>query len=237
MRLRSLAAPIAVVAALSAGCTRQGPPVPASPSPMSVAPITAPSPSPLPDPLPEVIATVDGRAIPLRSARIIARQTFGERVPTDAERATAYRLALEQLIARELLYQEALRRKIAPDAGSVERLRQQVRSEHKTPSAWQEFLASQGLDEKALLEELRVRSMVETILRQEAEKVPSTVGDQEARAYYSANPNIFESAGRPLPFESVRDRITTQLVTFKRSEALNTLLTRLRSSAKVETFI
>jgi hypothetical protein len=79
--------------------------------------------------------------------------------------------------------------------------------------------------------------MVETILRQEAEKVPDVVSDDDARAYYSANPNLFESAGRPLPFESVRDRIATQLVTFRRSEALNTLLTRLRSSAKVETFI
>lgn len=204
---------------------------------MSVTPITAASPSPLPDPLPEVLATVDGRPIPLRSARIIAQQSFGGRTPTDAERATAYRLALEQLIARELLYQEALRRKIAPDTGAVQRLRAQVRSEHATEKAWKEFLSSQGLDEKSIVEELRVRSMVETILRQEAQKVPDVVSDDDARAYYSMNPNIFESAGRPLPFESVRERITTQLVTFRRSEALNTLLTRLRSSAKVETFI
>jgi hypothetical protein len=55
--------------------------------------------------------------------------------------------------------------------------------------------------------------------------------------YYAANPNIFESAGRPLPFEQVRERITTQLVTFKRSEALNTFLTRLRAAAKIETHI
>jgi hypothetical protein len=236
MRLRSLAAVIAALAALS-GCGRESKPVPASPSPMSVTPITAPSPSPLPDPLPEVLATVDGRPVPLRSARIIAQQSFAGRTPSDAERATAYRLALEQLIARELLYQEAVRRKIAPDAGAVQRLREQVRSEHKTGKAWKEFLSVQGLDEKSLVEELRVRSMVETVLRQETLKVPDVVSDDEARAYYSANPNIFESAGRPVPFESVRDRITTQLVTFKRSEALNTLLTRLRASSKIETFI
>src|SRR5687768_3476636 len=114
MRLRSLAAMLGL-AALSAGCIGDRPRSAPSPSPMSVTPITAPSPSPLPDPLPLVLATVDGRPIPLRSARIIAQQSFGGRTPSDAERATAYRLALEQLIARELLYQEALRRKIQPD--------------------------------------------------------------------------------------------------------------------------
>jgi hypothetical protein len=43
--------------------------------------------------------------------------------------------------------------------------------------------------------------------------------------------------GWPLPFEDVRDRITFQLVTFKRQEALNALLTRLRSAARVEIFL
>ena len=79
--------------------------------------------------------------------------------------------------------------------------------------------------------------MVEILLREEAEKVPATVPEEEARAYYANNPNIFESAGRPLPFENVRERITSQLVTFKRSETLNALLVRLRAAAKVEIFI
>ena len=128
-------------------------------------------------------------------------------------------------------------RKIEPDAAAVERLRQAVRTEYKDEKAFKEFLATQGLDARTFLEELRVRSMVEVLLRQEAEKIPATVPEEEARAYYANNPNIFESAGRPLPFENVRERITTQLVTFKRAEALNTLLVRLRSAAKVEIFI
>ena len=85
--------------------------------------------------------------------------------------------------------------------------------------------------------ELRVRNVVETMIRQETEKVPAVIPEAEARAYYGANPNIFESGGRPLPFEDVRERITFQLVTFKRQEALNTLLTRLRSAATIETFL
>ena len=204
---------------------------------MSVTPVTPPSPSPLPDPLPEVIATVNGRPIPLRHARIIAEQALKGMMPTPGQRANAYRRALEQLIARELLYQEALLRKIAPDAGAVERLRQKVRSEHKDEKAWRAFLADQGMNPKAFVDELRVRNIVERMIQQEAERVPAVVPDAEARAYYAANPNLFESVGRPLPFEDVRERITFQIVTFKRQEALNALLTRLRAAARVETFL
>lgn len=204
---------------------------------MSVAPTTPPSPSPLPDPLPEVIATVNGRPIPLRHARIIAEQALKDVTPGPGQTAGAYRRAMEQLIARELLYQEAQLRKIKPDEGAVERLRQKVRSEHKDEKAWRAFLAGQGMDPQSFVDELRVRNTVERLIQAEAEKVPGEVPEAEARAYYAANPNLFESAGRPLPFEDVRERITFQIVTFKRQEALNALLTRLRSAARVETFL
>ena len=237
MTPRSILALALAGAALAGGCKRGRDPVPPPPAAMTIGPTTAPPPSPLPEPLPEVLATVDGRPIPLRSARIIVEQSFEGRTPGEPERATAYRRAVEQLVSRELLYQEALRRKLAPDAGAVDRLHKALRSEYKTEKAWKDFLLSQGLDERTIVEELRVRNVVETVLKQATETVPDVVSEDEARAYYAANPNIFESAGRPLPFENVRERITSQLVTFKRSEALNTLLTRLRSAATVEKFI
>jgi hypothetical protein len=236
MTLHETAA-LALLVATAGACTPR--PDAASPPPaaMSVTPVSPPAPKPLPDPLPEVIATVNGRPIPLHHARIIAEQSFQGRTPTPDQRAWAYHRALEQLIARELLYQEARQRKIVPDAGAVERVRQKVRSEHKDEKAWKEFLAAQGLDPKSFVDELRVRNVVETMMKQETEKIPAVIPDAEARAYYAANPNVFESGGRPLPFEDVRERITFQLVTFKRQEALNTLLTRLRSGARLEIFL
>jgi hypothetical protein len=229
-------AALGLLAAITGACTPR--PDAASPlPPMNVEPVTLPSPSPLPDPLPEVIATVNGRPIPLLHARIIVDQSFQGRTPTPDQKAVAYRRAMEQLITRELLYREATDRKIQPDAGAVERVRQQVRSEHKDETAWKAFLAAQGLDPRSFADELRVRNVVETMIRQETEKVPAVIPEAEARAYYAGNPNLFETGGRPLPFEDVRDRITFQLVTFKRQESLNTLLTRLRSAAKVEIFL
>ena len=236
MALRSALLLLAAFGAFSGACKRS-PQAAAPPVEMTVTPTSAPSPSPLPDPLPEVLATVNGRPVPLRSARIIVQQALAGRVPTDDERATAYRRALDQLVVRELLHQEAQRLGIEPEADVVEQLRQGVRSEYKTEKAWEEFLESQGLDARSFVEELRVRSRVETLLEREAEKVPAVIPEEEARAYYAANPQIFESAGRPLPFENVRERITSQLVTFKRAEALNALLVRLRQAARVEILI
>ncbi len=235
MTLRTALVALALLAVTGGACKRR--PDAASPPPMSITPITPASPSPLPDPLPEVAATVNGRPIPLRHVRIIADESFKGMMPTPSQEAGEYRRAMEQLIARELLYQEALGRKIAPDAGAVERLRRQVRSEYKSAKAWKAFLATQGLDDKSFVEELRVRNMTETMVRKEAESIPADVPEEEARRYYESNPNLFESAGRPLPFEDVRERITSQIVTFKRQEGLNTLLTRLRSAARIETFI
>jgi hypothetical protein len=236
MTVRTALVALALLAVIGGACTRR-PDAASPPPPMSVTPTTPPSPSPLPDPLPEVIATVNGRPVPLLHARIIVDQSFQGRTPTADQRASAYRSAMAQLVARELMYQEAMRRKMRADEGAVERMRQQVRSEHKDEKAWKAFLATQGMDPRSFVEELRVRNVVETMIRQETEKVPAVIPEAEARAYYGANPNIFESGGRPLPFEDVRERITFQLVTFKRQEALNTLLTRLRSAATIETFL
>ena len=61
--------------------------------------------------------------------------------------------------------------------------------------------------------------------------------EPEARQYYLNNQALFESAGRPLPFEEVRERVQQQVVTFKRQEALNALLVRLRTAARIEKFI
>jgi hypothetical protein len=234
------AALIVIAAAALAGACQRKPHARPSPSapPMSVTPTTPPPASPLPDPLPEVVATVNGRPIPLAHTRIIAEHALkGIPLPTADQRANAYRRAVEQLVTRELLYEEARTLSIKPDEAAVERVRKAVRSEHKDEKAWLAFLATQGLDPKSFVEELRVRNVVERMVKQQAQSVPDTVPDSEARQYYAANQGLFETAGRPLPFEDVRERVNSQLVMFKRQEALNALLVRLRSAAKVEIFL
>jgi hypothetical protein len=184
-----------------------------------------------------VIAKVNGVEIPLRSARIIVDQALRDQTPTPGQRALEYHRAMEQLIARELLRQEAGTRKIAADPAAVERVRKQVRSEHPDEASYAKFLAAMGLDEKSFREELGVRNVVEKVVKQEADNVPSTIPEEQAREYYTANRALFETDGRPLPFEDVRGRIQEQVAMIRRQEALNALLVRLRSAARIEKFL
>ena len=208
-----------------------------SPSPSPAAATPKASPLTIPDPLPEVIAKVNGAPIPLRSARIIVDQALAGIQPTPAQRALEYHRAMEQLIIRELLRQEAAAQKIAPDPAAVERIRKQIRSEHEDDASYAKFLASMGLDEKSFKDELAVRNVVEKVVKKETEKVPSTIPEEQARDYYSANRAQFETNGRPLPFEDVRGRIQEQVAIIRRQEALNGLLVRLRSQARIEKFL
>lgn len=327
-----------VVAGLTAAaCSR--PPAPAG----SPAPATpAASVKPLPEPLPDVIARVNGQPVPLRHARIIAERALAGQPPSAERRAAVYRDAMERLIARELLLQEALSRGVAPEQAAVDRAYDQVRVQYKDEKEWATFLAGEGLDPQSFRSELRVRHTVEALLKQEAERSPATVTDEEAQAFYKANPAQFDSgdqvrashillrvpagadavakfavrskmedalkrvrAGadfaklahelsqdpqsgprggelsvfgrgqmvapfeaaafslkpgqvspvvetpygyhiikvherippRRPPFEEVKQSLKQQLATFKRQEALNRLLTGLRSKAKIETFL
>lgn len=183
------------------------------------------------------MARVNGRPVPLRHARIIADQALLGRAATPEARATAYRRAVDQLVTRDLLYEEAQRRKIQPDEAAVKETFDRVRGEHADEAAWTLFLREQGLDTAAFLSELRVRHTVEAVIKDEVERMPPTVDDAEARAYYKANPELFTTGGVVVPFEDVRSRIEKQLVTFKRQERLNLLLTRLREAARIESFL
>jgi hypothetical protein len=227
------AALLALCAALA--CSREPRTPAASPSPAAAMPKA--SPLTVPDPLPEVIAKVNGTPIPLRSARIIVDEALKGLTPTPPQRALEYHRAMERLIARELLRQEAAARGLAPDPAAVERVRKQIRSQHPDDAAYLAFLARMGLDEKAFAEELGVRNVVEKIVKQEAEKVPSAIPEEQAREYYAANRAQFETGGRPLPFEDVRGRIQEEVAIIRRQEALNALLARLRSEARIEKFL
>jgi peptidyl-prolyl cis-trans isomerase C len=142
--------------------------------------------------MPDVIATVNGRPIPLRHAVLIAERLMGQGPATPEVKANAYRAAMEQLIARELLFQEAVARRIAPDDRAVERAHDQIRGRYKTEEEWQNFLKLQGLDPQGFKTELRTRHTVEAMLKSEAARVPADVPESEIKAFYEANPSQFQ---------------------------------------------
>jgi peptidyl-prolyl cis-trans isomerase C len=151
---------------------------------------------PLPQPLPDVAARVNGHAIPMKAVSSIVEPALqAGNVPPD-RRPTAYRQALDQLVMRELITQEAQARQIAPDETAVEQDYKQVRGQFKTEKEWARFLSSSGFDAAAFRTELRTRSLVNKVVRQEAEKLPAVVSDADAKAFYDQNPKLFDSGER-----------------------------------------
>lgn len=229
---------VLAAAALFAACRGAAPAPSPSPSapPVAASPLAVPAVSPLPEPLPPVVARVNGRPIPLGYARIVADEDLAGTKATPAEKALAYRRAVEKLVVRELILQEARRRKVAPDAGKVRRAYDAMRSEYPSEDTWREFLSEKGLDPQTFEDELVVRHTVEALIQRVTEEVRS-VPEAEVRAYYEANKASFVKDGRPATWEEARGAAQKQMLVFKRQEALNALLTRLRAEAKVEVLI
>ncbi len=116
-------------------------------------------------------------------------------VPPD-RRPSAYRQALDQLVMRELITQEAQARQIAPDETVVERDYKQARGRFQSEQEWAHFLSGSGFDPAAFRRELRTRNVVDKVVRQEAEKLPAVLSDADAKAFYDQNPTLFDPGER-----------------------------------------
>jgi len=148
--------------------------------------------TPLPKPLPEIAARVNGQAIGLRAVRLMAEQALQSGVPRGQE-PYAYRQALQQMIVRELLFQEAVKRNLTADDARVDQAYNEARVRFKDDKAWAALLAGQGMDPQAFRAELRVLHTIQALLAQVAEQAHAQATDQEAMAFYQSHPAAFDT--------------------------------------------
>jgi peptidyl-prolyl cis-trans isomerase C len=153
--------------------------------------------TPLPKPLPEIAARVNGQAVPLRTVRMIVRQAGpqGGQAP-GAEDPGMYRQAMQQGIVRELLFQEAVKRKITASDAQVEQAYNQARVHFKDDKAWAAMLQGQGMDPQSFRNELRIHHTIQALLSQVAAGAPAQATDQEALAFYQSHPAVFDAGER-----------------------------------------
>jgi parvulin-like peptidyl-prolyl isomerase len=118
-----------------------------------------------------------------------ARQHNG--VPKDLEpqiRAGA----LKMIVFEELVYQEALRRKMTVSAAKMQRAEMDFRKQFDTPDEFNALFQSEFHgSEKLLQEKIRRSLLIEAYLKTEVEN-KSTISPAELRAYYDQNPARFE---------------------------------------------
>ena len=100
--------------------------------------------------------------------------------------------AMKMIVFEELVYQDALRRKMTVPATKMQRAEMDFRKQFDTPEEFNALFQSEFHgSEKLLQEKIRRSLLIEAYLKAEVES-KSTVTPAEIRAYYDQNPNRFE---------------------------------------------
>ncbi len=100
--------------------------------------------------------------------------------------------ALKMIIFEELVYQEALRRKMTISAAKMQQAEADFKKTFATPDEFKEFLQSDFRGSEQLLQaKIRRSLLIEALLKIEVEN-KSTVSPAEVRAYYDQNPARFQ---------------------------------------------
>ena len=148
--------------------------------------------------------------------------------PDPAESARNRKQALESLIARELLYQEAGKRGIkVPEkvvAAEVDKLKKQFSSE----AEFNTTLAKMGLSEPAVRSQIERGMAVQRFIDDEFTK-KVRVSEDEIGSYYEGHRNDLKE-----PLASAREKIRQILLREEATSKLTLYLKRLREKAVVE---
>ncbi len=169
----------------------------ASHSPTTVAKATTPATAPAPQASDKTVAVVNGAVLTdrdlLREMYTIfpyAQQHNGG-FPKEQE-ASIRQGALQMIIFEELVYQEAVRRKLTVSQDKVIEGEGEFRKQFKSPDQFQQYLQIEMHGStKELREKIKRSILIEQVLKSDVED-RSAISLAELRAYYEKNPAKFE---------------------------------------------
>jgi len=140
------------------------------------------------------IATVNGSPIDSKALNAamqsLAQEEFRstlDEVPT-ASRIELRSMALDRLVARELIFQAALAEGIVADNAAVEEESARILRMMGSPADFWKRLAERGLDEAAFIRMVRKDVTVDRMTARKLEEVPEPV-EEEIRRFYTAYPD------------------------------------------------
>lgn len=139
----------------------------------------------------DVVARVNGSAILLADLEEEYRMSIrGVAAPPDAEEADDIKLQiLNEMITNEILLQIAARYELTASEEEVDARFDELRSQY-SDSAFQELMASRGIDEPAFREEIRTSVTIEKLLNMEVTSRIS-VSDEDIRDFFERNSESF----------------------------------------------
>ncbi|QEE30002.1 peptidylprolyl isomerase [Terriglobus albidus] len=164
-----------------------------------------------------------------------------------ARGGTPYEQAMNRLIDRTLVYQQALEQQLEPvtdeevDA-ELEQLKKQL-SECQiykcsaTENGWKEFLSQYGITEQEMREHWRQRMTVLHFIEQRF-RSGASITDEQISEYYEKTlvPEVKARGGTPPPLEQISSRISEVLLQQQVSAMLQDWLKSLREQGSVRIF-
>ncbi len=119
-----------------------------------------------------------------------------------AQEAAIRQGALEMIIFEELVYQDAVRRKLAVPAEKLNRAEGEFRKQFNSPDQYQQYLQTEMHgSEQQLRQQIRRSLLIEQVLKTEVE-ARAAVSAAEVKAYYDQNPARFQQA-ETFTFQSI----------------------------------
>lgn len=152
----------------------------------------APPVKPVPETLPEIVARVNGVAIPRAELERAIRNleaNVGNTIPVE-RRSEIYRGILDQIVEMRLLEQEAAARNIKTTDAEVNSGLDQMKAQAPTPQEFEKALTARRMTEAELRLEARQRLTVDKLLSSEVEP-KAAVTDADIDAFYKKNPQLF----------------------------------------------
>jgi len=146
--------------------------------------------------LPENAAMVNGKAISYDTFSVEVEmqrrrlQQQGRQIP-DAVMPRLRAQVLESLINEELLYQEALKKKVIVPKEDIDQELAKIKKQFKTQEEFEKTLGNMHMSEADVHQQLLQRAMIQKLL--DAEVVSGVeVKDSEVKSFYGANPKYFQ---------------------------------------------
>jgi peptidyl-prolyl cis-trans isomerase C len=114
----------------------------------------------------------------------------GQQVP-EAQMGLMKNQVLDSLIDRELLFQETKKKGIKIDPKAVADEFQKIKQRYAKPGEFEQLLSNLGLTESEIQDQIERGMAIQQLMDSEVrEKI--SIGDEEVKSYYDANPQLFQ---------------------------------------------
>ncbi len=182
-----------------------------------------------------VAARVNGTAITRGMVREVVKSVIAgsAQPPNGDEIERLSREALDSLIDLELLYQEAIARRIRVADQEIEKELQRSRSRFADAAQFNAALQRTGMSEAGLRHDTKKTLLADHLLRDVVWRDIHIV-PEAARAFYEENRAEFEGPAGVTPFEKVRDRIIRVLTEEEKQRRRSAFIAQLRAKATIE---